>query len=112
MLLCGAIGSGCAIAAIHSKNDSPILAIAQRLGMTAVLGLPLFFSLRLLRERRSRFSGLPLEWLGVGLLVGWYFLQPAKPFDAPQIYFIRWLLLLAALHFFAAVSGYCVATSR
>ncbi len=106
VLLCGAVGSGCAIAAIHAHRNEALLGTAQRLGMTVALGLPLFFSLRLLRERTTRLARVPLAWVGVALLVGWYFLQPAEPMKAPEIYFIRWLLLLAALHFFAAVAGY------
>ncbi len=94
------------IVAIHSHNNEALLGTTQRLGMTVALGLPLFFSLRLLGERVSVLTRVPLAWLGVALLVGWYFLQPANPTKAPEIYFIRWLLLLAALHFFAAVAGY------
>ncbi len=106
VLLCGAVGSGCAIADLHFSGNGPIRAISERLGMAVALGLPLFFSLRLLRERTARLSRLPLELLGLGLLAGWYFTQPTEPWASPQIFFIRWLLLLAALHFFAAVSGY------
>lgn len=70
------------------------------------LGLPLFFSLRILRERVPRFRRFPLELLGIALLAWWFFARSARPADDPQIVFIRWALLLAALHFFAAISPY------
>lgn len=70
------------------------------------LGLPLFFSLRILRERVPRFRRFPLELLGIALLAWWFFARSARPADDPQIVFIRWALLLAALHFFAAISSY------
>ena len=106
VLLCGAIGSGCAITAIHSSNDQALIGNCSRLAMTIALGLPLFFSLRLQREREPRLTRMPIEWLGVLLLAGWFFTQPARPFDAPGIVVVCWLLLLAGLHFFTAVSAY------
>jgi hypothetical protein len=105
-MVCAAVGAGCGIASLHwSKNDS-VVAQSMRIGMAAALGMPLFFSLRMLRERTARITRWPVELLGVVLLGLWLLQEPAKPYDAPSIYFVRWLLLLAALHFFSAVSPY------
>ena len=75
--------------------------------MTVVLGMPLFFSLRMLRERHEQLRRWPIEIIGVPLLACWFFALPPRPFDGPGIIWIRWLLLSAALHFFVAVSAYC-----
>lgn len=106
VLLSSATGAGSLIYSSYLKNDQAALGQCVRLAMTCSLGIPLFFSLRLLRERTPSLARIPLEWLGLPLLALWWWAQPARPFDAPEIYFIRWLLLLAALHFFAAVSAY------
>jgi hypothetical protein len=74
--------------------------------MTTAVGMPLFFSLRIIRERAVKLTRWPIEILGVPLLIAWFLVQPASPVDGPSIVTIRWLLLLAALHFFAALSPY------
>src|SRR4029077_10933938 len=61
-------------------------------------------SLRMLRERFAR--DWPIELIGLPLLAAWFFALPARLNDAPTIVLIRWLLLIGALHFFAAVAFY------
>jgi len=74
--------------------------------MAAAIGMPLFFSLRIVRERIPKFSPWPIEIVGLFLLAGWFFTQPASPLRLPGINWIQWLLLLAALHCVAAVSAH------
>jgi hypothetical protein len=105
-ILCGATGAACAIISIHSERNEWLDGQCARLAMAAALGMPLFFSLRILRERAQEFARWPIEILGVPLLALWVYTQPSQPFNGPGIVWVRWLLLLAALHFFAAVSAY------
>jgi uncharacterized protein DUF4153 len=104
-ILCGAIGSACGIIGIHRDQDAELVNQSARLAMTVALGLPLFFSLRILREREPRWTRWPLELLGIPLLAWWFFAHHTRLSDEPEIVFIRWALLLAALHCFAAVSA-------
>lgn len=105
-MLCGATGAACAIISIHSERNEWLDGQCVRLTMAAALGMPLFFSLRILRERAQEFSRWPIEILGVPLLALWVYAQPPQPFNGPGIVWVRWLLLLATLHFFTAVSAY------
>lgn len=105
-LVCGLTGALAMIASLHASEDHDFVGQCARLAMTAAIGMPLFFSLRMLRERFDRIRRWPIELVGLPLLAAWFFAQPARPTDAPAIVLIRWLLLLAALHFFAAVSSY------
>jgi hypothetical protein len=105
-MLCGAAGAASAIVSVHLKNNDPRAGVCMRLIMTAALGMPLFFSLRMLRERSAALRRWPIELLGVPLLAAWFVTLPARPFDGPSINMTRWLLLLAAFHFFAAISAY------
>ncbi len=106
VLLSSATAAGSLIYSSYLQNDQAALGQCVRLAMTCALGIPLFFSLRLLRERTPSLARIPLEWLGLPFLALWWWTQPERPFSAPEIYFISWLLLLAALHFSAAVSAY------
>lgn len=105
-ILCGATGAVCAIIALHSEGNQKLTGQCARLIMTAAVGMPLFFSLRMLRERSERLRRWPIEIFGLPLLAGWFFAQPANPVDGPTIVIVRWLLLVAAMHFIAAVSAY------
>lgn len=105
-ILCGVIGAGCAIVGIHRSGNHAVTGQCERLAMTVALGLPLFFSLRILREREPRWTRWPLELIGIPLLAWWFFAHSAYPSNEPGIVFMRWGLLLAALHFFAAISPY------
>src|SRR5438105_13479056 len=67
-ILCGAAGAGCAIVSIHSSNNEWLDGQCVRLAMTAAVGMPLFFSLRMLRERIRHFAKWPIEIVGVLLL--------------------------------------------
>lgn len=105
-LLCGAIGTACAIVGIHHSKDDGLVGQCERLAMTVAFGLPLLFALRMLRENGPGWRRWPLELLGVPLLAWWFLVHSARPADEPGIVFIRWALLLAALHLLAAVSPY------
>jgi Domain of unknown function (DUF4153) len=105
-ILCGVTGAACAIVSIHSEHNEWLDGQCARLAMTTAIGMPLFFSLRMLRERIRQFAKWPIEIVGVPLLALWLLSQPARPFDGPSIIWIRWLLLLAAFHFFVAVSAF------
>jgi hypothetical protein len=105
-ILCGVTGAGCAIVSLHFSKNEPLVGQCVRLALTVALGMPLFFSLRMLRERHEQLRRRPIEIIGLPLLAWWFFAQPPRPFDGPGIIWIRWLLLLAAMHFFVAVSAY------
>ena len=68
--------------------------------------MPLFFSLRMLRERHATLVRWPIEIAGLPLLAASYCALPDRLSSGPTIVTIRWTLLLAALHFFAAVSPF------
>lgn len=74
--------------------------------MTVALGLPLCFSLRVIRERAVRLERFPLELIGLAFLALWFFTHSARPSDEPTIIFVRWVLVLAAMHFVAALAPY------
>ena len=105
-LLCGVTGAAAMIVSLHFSKNEALVGQCVRLAMTVALGMPLFFSLRMLRERSEKMRRWPIEIIGLALLAGWFLRQPAQPFDGPGIIWIRWLLLLGALHFFVAVSPY------
>jgi len=111
-ILCGATGAACAIISIHTEHNEWLDGQCARLAMAAALGMPLFFSLRMLRERIQKLARWPIEIVGVPLLALWFVAQPPRPSDAPTIVIIRWLLLLAALHFFAGVAAYVRSNER
>jgi hypothetical protein len=104
VLLCGLAGT---LASIESlREDTKNLNLCGKIAMTAALGMPLFFSLRIVRERIGDLTRAPLEIVGLPVLAGWFFSLPRVMHDGPGIVYIRWGLLLAALHFAAAVSAY------
>lgn len=109
MLLCGLAGTVAGIASVqhaaHGTNDH-FLDQCGKVAMTAAVGMPLFFSLRMLRERTGGWRWAPVEIVGLPLLAAWFFSLPRVVSYGPGIVYIRWGLLLAALHFFAAVSAY------
>src|SRR6476660_5956167 len=101
-LFCGLIAALAMIVSLHRSDDDKVVGLCLRLAMTALVGMPLFFSLRMLRERFAR--DWPIELIGLPLLAAWFFALPARLNDAPTIVLIRWLLLIGALNFFAAVA--------
>jgi hypothetical protein len=105
-LLCGVTGAAAMMVSLHFSKNEALVGQCVRLAMTVAIGMPLFFSLRMLRERSEQIGRWPIEIIGLPLLAWWFFAQPPRPFDGPGIIWIRWLLLLGALHFFVAVSAY------
>src|SRR5690242_354942 len=101
-ILCGITGAVCLILLIHTRLEG----LSTRFAMAAAIGMPLFFSLRMVRERIGSLRRWPIEVLGVVLIALWIIVQPSRPGHAPGIIWIRWLLLLAALHFVVAISPY------
>ena len=96
--LCGATGAACLIKLIHTEHNEWLEGQLTRLAMAAAIGMPLFFSLRILRERIPKFTPWPIEIVGLFVLTGWFLAQPASPLRLPGIIWIQWLLFLAALH--------------
>ncbi|MFN2507373.1 MAG: DUF4153 domain-containing protein [Chthoniobacterales bacterium] len=105
VILCGAVGAACGILALHTPNDERVLRRCGDLALTAALGMPLFFSLRIIRERIGRLARVPLELLGVPLLALSFFALRAH-LQLPRIALFQWLLMLAALHCIAAISPF------
>ena len=105
-ILCGATGAACLITLIHTEHNEWLEGQCVRLAMATAIGMPVFFSLRILRERIPKFRSWPVEIVGLFVLAGWFFTQPASPLRLPGIIWIQWLLFLAALHCVAAVSAY------
>src|SRR6266487_4963324 len=50
-ILCGAIGAACLITLIHTEHNEWLEGQCVRLAMAAAIGMPLFFSVRIVRER-------------------------------------------------------------
>src|SRR2546430_2876243 len=105
-ILCGLTGAGCAIVSLHFSKNEALVGQCVRLALTVALGMPLFFASRMRRERNEQLRRRQIEIIALPLLACWFFALPPRPFDGPGIIWIRWLLLLAALHFFVAVSAY------
>jgi len=105
-ILCGAAGAACLITLIHTEHNEWLEGQCVRLAMAAAIGMPLFFSVRIVRERIPKFTPWPIEIVGLFVLAGWFFAQPGSPLRLPGIIWIQWLLLLAALHCVAAVSAH------
>jgi hypothetical protein len=106
MLLCGAAGTVAAMIATGHDGDEVIGSRCLKVIMAAVLGMPLFFSLRMLRERVPGLRKWMIEIVGLPLLAAWVYSAGGSSYNWPGIIFIRWLLLTGFLHCFAAVSAY------
>lgn len=85
MLLCGLAGTVAAILFTQRHYSDNLLGACLRVIMTAALGMPLFFSLRMLRERTAGLVRVPVELIGLPLLAAWFLTLPAKPFNGPGI---------------------------
>ena len=115
MLLCSIAGTVSLICSIDAHSWHYITFI--RVAMTAALGMPLLFSLRMLHERAGcGKSGWLFELSGVVLLLAYFYMLPGSPDktpgdwihtdEAPTALWIRWWLLLGALHAVAAAGPY------
>jgi len=107
MLLCAVTGTASAMDLVERKTGTGGYTLGSRILMTAALGLPLFFALRIWQENKEK--GLPkvsVEWAGLPLLAGYFFWQSVELGSEPQIMSIRWALLMVGLHGCVAVSGF------
>ena len=107
MLLCAVTGTAAAMDLVERKTGTGWYAYSSRIFMTAALGLPLFFALRIWQEtKEKRQPKLSVEWVGFLLLAGYFFWQSAELGSEPQIISIRWALLMVGLHGCVAISGF------
>jgi hypothetical protein len=115
VLLCAVTGTANLMCSLDDRSWKYIFFV--RVAMTAALGMPLLFSLRMLRERsRCGKAGWLIELSGITLLLGYFWLLPGESDKshedyihvdkAPMGIWIRWWLLLGTLHMVAAVSPY------
>ncbi|MGB8356826.1 MAG: DUF4153 domain-containing protein [Chthoniobacteraceae bacterium] len=115
VLLCTMAGTVSLICSADAHSWNYITFI--RVAMTAALGMPLLFSLRMLHERAGcGKTGWLFEFSGVVLLIAYFYMLPGDPNkdrgdwihadEAPMALWIRWWLLLGALHAVAAASPY------
>ncbi len=104
MLLCAVTGTGAVMDLVERKSGTGWYTLGSRISMTAALGVPLFFALRIWQERRQ--PKFPVELAGLPLLVGYFFWQSAELGSEPEIMSIRWALLMVGLHGCVAVSGF------
>lgn len=108
MIGCAAIGTGLAEWGVHRETAKSWDLIAPFF-LACVLGMPLLFLLRILREALGgKGSRRPLELIGVALLLLYGFLLPAHPSQWAGDTWTRFFLLLAGLHFAAAVVPFLV----
>src|SRR5205807_1411577 len=84
-ILCGLTGAASAIVPLHFSKNEMLVGQCVRLAMTVAIGMPLFFSLRMLRERSEPLRRWPIELVGLPLMAWWFFAQPSRPFDGPGI---------------------------
>ena len=98
VVLSAVVGSLITIIGIESSGI-----VLLHVSMVAALGLPLMLALRLIRERiSSRRAGLAIEFIGLAILVGYYFSFPPDYKWNPYIHWMRFMVLNLGLHFFVA----------
>src|SRR5947208_15626547 len=76
-ILCGAIFAACFITLIHTEHNEWLEGQYVRLAMAAAIGMPLFFSVRIVRERISTFTPWPIESVGLFVLAGRFVTRPS-----------------------------------
>ncbi|TYP92100.1 protein of unknown function (DUF4153) [Fodinibius salinus] len=76
--------------------------------MVTVLGIALFTVIQLICEKAKASTNIKIgsNIVGVGLLVGYYFLLPADLHHAPNEYIFRYILYVLAVHLLVAVGPY------
>ena len=111
MLACAALGTGLAEWSVGSHSRDPWDVIARPF-LACILGMPLLFLLRILREQLGTpWSRRPLELVGVGFLLAYGLTLPPHPSHWTADLWIRFFLLLAGLHFAAAVVPFFIRKS-
>ena len=81
--------------------------LQEKLGMIALLGIPLFISLSVLSEKQKWGRGLSIaaQLVGVAALAGYFFLLPVNAYES-LIHPVRFLLLSIGLHFLVSFIPY------
>ena len=111
MIACAALGTGLAEWSVYSHSSHSWDVIARPF-LACILGMPLLFLLCILREQLGeKWSRRPVELLGVGLLVAYGLMLPLHPDHWAADTWIRFLLILAGLHFSAAVVPFFIQQS-
>jgi hypothetical protein len=64
-ILCGLSGAAAMIVSLRFSKNEVLVGQCVRLVMTVALGMPLFFSLRMLRERHEQLRRWPIEIIGL-----------------------------------------------
>ena len=73
MLLCAVTGTAAAMDLVE-RETGRLHTLVSRIFMTAALGLPLFFALRIWQEtKEKRQPKVSVEWVGLPLLAGYFF---------------------------------------
>jgi hypothetical protein len=70
IILCGATGAACLIMLIHTQHNEWLEGQCARLAMAAAIGMPLLFSLRIVRERIPKFTPWSIEIVGIFVSFG------------------------------------------
>jgi len=111
MIACAAVGTGLAEGSVFTSINCSWDFIARPF-LACILGMPLLFLLRILREQLGEpWLRRPVELVGVGLLFAYGFMLPPNPSHWAADTWIRFLLILAGLHFVAAVGPFFIRRS-
>src|ERR1041385_4545017 len=78
------------------------------IALASTLGISLLTTIVLIGEQRkwNAFNKLLAQFIGIGILAGYYFTLPPNIDVAPQIYWIRFSILVAALHLLIAAAPF------
>lgn len=109
VILSALVGSLAGMYWVQVSEVSPYLLTMINLMLTAALGIPLFFSIKMLLEREQRLQPwtVPLHLAALLVLVGMYWSLPGQ--DATQNTFqpyFRYAIYNACLHLFVAFSPF------
>jgi hypothetical protein len=99
VVISAAVATGASIMEVDASGEG-----LRNVVMAGTLGIPLMFSLRLLRERwlPDPIRGLLLEGAGILLVAGYFLSLPPEAGEMPALFWIRFLVLDAGLHFAVA----------
>lgn len=111
-ILCACVGTVFAEWFIQ-EDTSEGMAFVVRILLPCALGLPLLFLVRILKEQLGeRWVHRPIELAGVALLLAYGFTLSPRPSHWPAATLVRFLLMIAAFHFAAAVVPFLAGPGR